>query len=701
MLQALTRRGRSSKRQQLATAKESAVVPEAAPPEEYRSFAPSLSTALRTRLKDCYSALRPRDLELDVTSTLEEDYDDDDDDDSVSVCSSACSLLYSDNEDEERDFQQHRTQLKRQSSSASSVQSNASTVRSKASSVRSGKRSIASSVLSYNSRRKSRRKQNKKNEKQQDKKKAGYDALVEESAPPICSTVEILGAAGADHYGGVTDLDDILDAFARQRDPERPKILIPAATTNNQRTGVVEEDEISTSSSVMSRARRKIAKVFKKKNRKSSKKSSACNGDGDCSTSTEVDDLDSLLARYRGQSFTTVDSTSNKQASEQRTAVTSHRSLGSGTSLSFLPRPLCSGQSVRSAKARQNIVIHPSHTSSKDEEDVDPADAPAEGCGYDCDTGSVAAGENLGDYKVLKPSEQRKFSSSKPSPICERASRVTKRRPVIDPLDIERLLNKSDSEEEVIVFERSNDGDSSTVSSLTSDSSLTLSSSSPTSIMDESFNNSYHKSNARTANGKKKNLLDPAFGKHYSALPASRRLFKDAPPPPQQHAKPITVHKTEAPSAYNIPSTMQVKSHCSISILLIEPKRKIFEIVSVDISRGTPIGAVLEKACQRADDVNIKRQTYIGLCNTTEATMDMKLPILKFLPSLNDRQKKKERFLSEDEQMKREMERRLLVAVPNKATARECIKIRGLLWRNPKLQTWWHNSAPLCRLGFA
>lgn len=710
MLQALARRSSpsSSPKGQQHQPPETAppLLKKEMPPEEYRAAGSSRTAALRAILKDRYRTLqRPRgdntpgeQQQLDATSTLE--FDDDD------------SCLYSDNEEDEQAFRQHQTWLKRQMSfDAKSVQSsNAS------SSVRSSgsKRSIASSFSSVWSnscsssrrRNKSRRKHHKKSSKKQqqqppNKRKLGYDALVEESAPPVCSVVEIMGSAGAgaDHYGGVTNLDDILDAFARQRDPERPKILIPtttaAATANIQ---VVEEDAlsaISTTSSVVSRARRKIANVFKKKKGKnSSKKNKTHEGDHDCSTSTKVDDLDSLLARYRGQSSTpAADNSYKQQPPEQRSAVTSHRSLGSR-------------RSVHSAKARLDIFIHPSRSSSSEDEKDDLADIPAEGRGYyDCDTGSVAAGENLADYKVLKPSQQRKSSLSKASsPIREHSPRVvTKRRPVIDPLDIDRLLNKSDSEEEVILFERTNDDTSSTISSLTSDSSLTLSSGSPTSVMDE-----YYQSNARASNGKKKNLLDPAFGKHYSGMPASRRLFKDAPPPPPpppQNDRAITAPRVEAPSAYNIPSTIQVKSHCSISILLIEPKRKIFEIVSVDIARGTPIGTVLEKACQKADDVHIRRQTYVGLCNTTEATMDMKLPVLKFLPSLNDsssrQKKKKERFLSEDEQMKREMERRLLVAVPNKATARECIKIRGLLWKNPKLQTWWHNSAPLCRLGLA
>jgi type II secretory pathway component PulJ len=47
-----------------------------------------------------------------------------------------------------------------------------------------------------------------------------------------------------------------------------------------------------------------------------------------------------------------------------------------------------------------------------------------------------------------------------------------------------------------------------------------------------------------------------------------------------------------------------------------------------------------------------------------------------------------------EEERQREMEGRLLVAVPEGSTATECQAIRRALWKNPKIQRWWNKTDP-------
>ena len=136
------------------------------PPKEYLGGSVGRkSGAMHPLSKGRGLTVLPKNYEVDVSSTL--DYDDDDDD-SVSVASSVCSLLYSDNEDVEHDFHEHRTQLKQ--SSEISVRSRASSVRSSkksmaASSVCSSKKSSAASLFSFSSRRMHSRKSKREIEK--------------------------------------------------------------------------------------------------------------------------------------------------------------------------------------------------------------------------------------------------------------------------------------------------------------------------------------------------------------------------------------------------------------------------------------------------------------------------------------------------------------------------------------------------------
>ena len=582
-----------------------------APHEQAQPASPSRKKALHLRLKDRYFQSSHRSKDVDITSMFDDD-------------ESACdSLLYSDNEEVERDFQQHQLlQLDEQSVSSS--------------------RSHRSSFSSMSRRR-----------RRKSKTDSSIVSWTPQESAPVKQTSEPI-SNNSSNYGEVTDLDDIIDSFARKRDPSHTKILIPTTPKSkgkkDNKCRVEDDDDRSTASSVLERARKKIVKVWKQKPHRSSpsrKKKYAKHLNEDDEEDNES--LDSLLARFRGSH--------DKQTPKRNPSGTS--SLRRST----LETEVASTSS--SNTGRKKVLAEQVR-------------------GYDCDTGSKASKEDLSHSKVLQPRERNpKPSYHQESPF--RAFSAVKKTPIIDSLDIERLLNKSDLEEEMIMFDDSSDCGSA-VSSLSSASSLSLSPGSPTSVLDDDLNASRFK--AAPNHGRR--LLDPAFGKNYGALPAPRTLFHDSSP-------------KENRTSYSIPTTMQVKSHISISILLIDPRRKTFEIVSVHlISRGISIGEVLEKARSGAVDKDLSLQTYSGLCNDGDFTSNLDLPILKFLPSQKGPRTKRERFVSDDDQiMKREMERRLLVAVPTHSTPKECQKIRSLLWKNAKLQAWWHASAPLSRLGVA
>jgi len=606
-----------------------------APQEQAQPAGPSRKKALHLRrLKDRYfqSSHRSKDVDVDITSMF---------DDEESACD---SLLYSDNEEVERDFQQHQLQQLDEQSVSSS-------------------RSHRSSFSSMSSRRRRRRKS---------KTDSSIVSWTPQESAPVTETSKPISNSSSSNYGEVTDLDDIIDSFARKRDPSHTKILIPTTpkskSKRDNKCRVNDDDDRSTTSSVLERARKKIVKVWKhnKPHRSSGpsrKKKYAKYLNNDEDDAEDKESLDSLLARFRGCSH------DNKQNPKRKPSGTSSLRQRSTLETEVASTSSCSYTGLRTTTTTRKKVLA---------EQVR---------GYDCDTGSKASKEDLSQATVLPPRERNpKPSYHHESPF--RAFSAVKKPPIIDPLDIERLLNKSDVEEEMIMFDESSDCGSA-VSSLSSSSSLSLSPGSPTSVLDDDLNTA-SRFKAAPPNHRR-GLLDPAFGKNYGALPAPTTLFHDSSPKKDR-------------ASYSIPSTMQVKSHISISILLIDPRRKTFEIVSVHLlSRGTSIGEVLEKARAGAVDKDLSLQTYSGLCNDGDFTSNRDLPILKFLPSSqNGPRTKRDRFVSDDDQiMKREMERRLLVAVPTHSTPKECQKIRSLLWKNAKLQAWWHASAPLSRLGVA
>ena len=141
-----------------------------------------------------------------------------------------------------------------------------------------------------------------------------------------------------------------------------------------------------------------------------------------------------------------------------------------------------------------------------------------------------------------------------------------------------------------------------------------------------------------------------------------------------------------AKKAYEMPSSMQIRTTRTISLLLLDPVLKIFEIVQVVCSAKTTLEEVLDKAKAAAVDETLADQTYTGLCNDSREAVNPSALVLRLAP----RQELKvfSTFTLSDKEMKQAMERHLLVAVPATSTAAECQKIRRMLWKNPKLQAY-------------
>jgi hypothetical protein len=153
--------------------------------------------------------------------------------------------------------------------------------------------------------------------------------------------------------------------------------------------------------------------------------------------------------------------------------------------------------------------------------------------------------------------------------------------------------------------------------------------------------------------------------------------------------------------SYSIPSRLRVSGRTA-SILLIKPELKIFEIVSVPVTRQTNVRNVLDYVKQAAVDPRLAELSYVGLCiDREEVSNDQHLVLAKMSNDLQTTdssppQDRIPRMVASDrnsregeEFLKREMERQLWVAIPHGSTARDCQSIRRLLWRNPKLQSWW------------
>jgi hypothetical protein len=160
------------------------------------------------------------------------------------------------------------------------------------------------------------------------------------------------------------------------------------------------------------------------------------------------------------------------------------------------------------------------------------------------------------------------------------------------------------------------------------------------------------------------------------------------------------LHAQYISNDYTLPLSMRgIVTHYSISILLIEPVHKVFEIVTVDVTRTMSLKETLANACIAAADPILAEQKYISLCSDVKVLSNMSSPVSKLIQkpsdlSKNENVKTVSNKMLENEKhkealMRREMERQLLVAVPLRSNFKECQMIRRILWKNTKLQLWW------------
>lgn len=124
-------------------------------------------------------------------------------------------------------------------------------------------------------------------------------------------------------------------------------------------------------------------------------------------------------------------------------------------------------------------------------------------------------------------------------------------------------------------------------------------------------------------------------------------------------------------------STRQVNTnHGTLSILLVDMRNKIFEVVTCDVNRETTVGDVLAKARSLATDPALSEQKYVSFCYGEQEFGAPMLPVHVVV----DWEKHKTRPL--------------VVAVPTGATSAEMRSVKRVLWKNPKMRGWWKQQDP-------
>jgi hypothetical protein len=321
--------------------------------------------------------------------------------------------------------------------------------------------------------------------------------------------------------------------------------------------------------------------------------------------------------------------------------------------------------------------------------------------GFDCDTGGFATESNLARSNVLKPNTgapqsavvlTRRFDRSNTAKVSPKSSNaLADVRYIVNPADMQRFLKSPAFKEKESAggCERFSDGDD--ISSLSSNSSLTLSS---TSVVDKPNSRS-----GKVVGVRAKSLMSSkAHSGRYLGLNESSELGLEVSRPLKNEAtfsqslKSLQHQGAASPQTpYLFPPTLQLHtSNQSLSVLLIDPVLKVFEIVSVGVSADTTVRGVIRSACVAAADDVLSRQSYVSLCVADYVISNLDDSAHIVLPS-KPRSAFNKRGSTSDESMRREMEHSLIVAVPESSSAAECIKIRRILWKNPKLQVWWQS----------
>jgi hypothetical protein len=186
-----------------------------------------------------------------------------------------------------------------------------------------------------------------------------------------------------------------------------------------------------------------------------------------------------------------------------------------------------------------------------------------------------------------------------------------------------------------------------------------------------------------------------SLGKGRTLSEEDQKYAKSLLPPKQLLSSKVR----RGASSDGIPRSLPSIHSRALSVLLVNSVLKIFEIVLVDILNDTTVGDVLSKARAYATDHVLGGQKYMSLCNLRQEIAAPMLPVSLLVASwkMAGRHAKladQDEARRVDEDNRREMEARLLVAVPEGSTATECQMIRRMLWQNPKVQRWWRQSDP-------
>ena len=130
-----------------------------------------------------------------------------------------------------------------------------------------------------------------------------------------------------------------------------------------------------------------------------------------------------------------------------------------------------------------------------------------------------------------------------------------------------------------------------------------------------------------------------------------------------------------------------------IYVLLLETKRKLFEVCAVDFVPDLTVGDVLAKVRTKATDSALSNQLYVSLMNAMDEPDDVAsvelaapmLPVLHLVPTL-----------AQSSPMSSSSPRLpvLLTAVPEHSTAATCRRITKSLLKNERVKKWLEQTDP-------
>jgi hypothetical protein len=312
--------------------------------------------------------------------------------------------------------------------------------------------------------------------------------------------------------------------------------------------------------------------------------------------------------------------------------------------------------------------------------------------GFDCDSGELVTAQELSAAQILSQDLRNSCpndatlaftAESEGAALLNIADRIDVSRAPPSPISVIENMELIFSESDVKGIKNLlRDSVDSSVSSISTNSSFSLSRSSREDaehnpVSDESG------SSAESAS-----LSDRHKARH---LRTTKVLVRKS-----NKAASRSLVSSSLSVTYTLPLNMRgVVIHRAVSILLVQPVQKVFEIVSVDVTRSTLLKDTLKAACLAAANPVLARQNYVCLCGDSKVLTNMTSPMSKLMALSKPARGMQSSAMNQNQDepdilLRREMEQRLLVAVPEKSNATECQTIRRILWKNPKLQVWWN-----------